>query len=229
LHIFKKILRKKERGAQLYKDKILIFVHIPKTGGTSLANIIYKQYKPGDVLLVEDTSGNSIDQVTPNIKCILGHNVFGKYNHLGPCIHVTMLRNPVDRVISHYYYAKNVMKENNVARYSLEEFAQLSWVANLQTQFIAGGSPNIEQAISNLKSFGFFGITEMFSESLLLMEKTFKWKSIQYLRENVNEKKPKNETISKTTIKKIEEANSLDIQLYKWAKKEFESRIRNIK
>jgi hypothetical protein len=213
----------------VYKDKILIFVHIPKTGGTSLANIIYRQYKPMEVHMVDNLSNDTTSKINKNIKCVLGHNVFGQYKELGPCIYITMLRDPIDRVISQYYYAKNVLKSDGVAKYSLEEFAQLDFVANLQTQFITGSTANLEQAIYNLKTFAFFGITEMFTESLFLMKKTFGWENILYLKENVNDKKPNREKIPKETIEKIEKANSLDIQLYEWAKKHFENRLRHMK
>lgn len=207
---------------------MLIFIHIPKTGGTSLAKIISKQYKPTEFLYVVDSSTITKAKINQNIKCLWGHQIFGQQKDLGPCIYITMLRNPVDRVISHYYYAKNVLKDNDVARYSLEEFAQINWVTNLQTKYLAGGIENLEQAISNLKTFAFFGITEMFTESLTLMKKTFGWDNIQYTKENVNEKRQKRETLPNETIEKIKRANFLDVQLYDWAKEHFEELVRTI-
>ncbi|GAE30984.1 sulfotransferase family 2 domain-containing protein [Alkalihalobacillus hemicellulosilyticus] len=210
----------------MYKDKTVIFIHIPKTGGTSLAEMIKKHYNPAEVQEVKFASINTIKKINENIKLVTGHHVFGHYQDTGPCVYVTMLRDPVERLISQYYYDKYVLKIDGIARYSLEEYAQLDYNVNLQTKYIAGGTVNVKQAISNLKTFAFFGITEMFSESLVLMEKTFGWKNSPYSKINVNEKKPKIETIPKETIEKIEKANFFDIQLYKWAKKHFEKRLR---
>lgn len=68
----------------------------------------------------------------------------------------------------------------------------------------------------------------MFKESLFLMKKTFGWENINYRKINVNTKKPKKETISKEILKQIEKANHLDMQLYQWAKENFENRLKTL-
>jgi len=207
---------------------VLIFVHIPKTAGSSLSGIIYTKYNPHEVFSVSNPALNIVSQINNNTKCVLGHNLFGQHQELGPRIYVTMLRDPIDRVISHYYYIKYILNDDSIGKYSLGEFAQLDGFPNMQTRFITGDKPDLEQAINNLKTFAFFGITEMFTESLFLIKKTMGWKDIHYVKNNVNPKKQKKETISTETIKQIEIANSLDIQLYQWAKKNFENRLKNL-
>lgn len=216
----------------MYKDKVLVLVHVPKTAGSALTSIICKQYNSNEVFSVSDPSlniENKVSKINENTKVVFGHNYFGQHKNLGPHIHVTMLRDPIDRVISHYYYIKEILKDNELTdKYSLEEFAQLDEFSNMQTHFIAGNKQDLEQAINNLSTFAFFGITELFNESLFLMKKTFGWENIAYKKENVNTKKPKKQTISKEIIKQIEKANQLDIQLYDWAKENFENRLKTL-
>jgi hypothetical protein len=225
LHIL--ILSKGKKVILLYKDKVLIFVHIPKTAGSSLTNTIYTQYNPTEVFSLDNPALNKVSQINKNTKCLLGHNRFGQHKELGPCIYITMLRDPIERVISHYYYLKYILNYEHIGKYSLGEFAQLDLFSNMQTQFITGGKPDLEQAINNLKTFAFFGITEMYNESLFLMKKTFGWENIHYSKVNVNPKKPRRETILKDTIEQIEKANQLDLKLYQWAKENFKNQLKN--
>ncbi len=139
-----------------------------------------------------------------------------------------MLRDPIERVISHYYYFKHVLNNKLANEYSLEEFSKLDRFSNMQTHYITGDDPNLEKAINNLKTFAFFGITEMFKESLFLMKNTFGWETIDYSRGNVNNKKLKKESIPKETIEQIEKANLIDIQLYQWAKENLKNRIETL-
>lgn len=204
---------------------MLIFVHIPKTAGGSLISIISSQYDSHEIFRMGFPEQNTAAKINHNIKCVLGHTFYGQHEELAPHIYVTMLRDPVERVISHYYYAKDILKSEKVERYSLEEFAQSGWYANMQTRYITGGKPELEKAINHLKTFGFFGITEMFAESVFLMKKTLGWEDIHYSAVNVNTGRPKKETIPKETVEIIKKANHLDIQLYQWAKKDFEDRL----
>lgn len=207
-------------------DKILVFVHIPKTAGASLTQIIRNNYPSHQIFSTSNPTLNTVSEINQNTKCIIGHNVFGQHQELGPQMHMTMLRDPIDRVISHYYYNKYVLKKNNIG--SLEHFAQTDANANLQTRYITGHEPNVDEAIEHLKTFAFFGITEMFLPSLFLMKKTFGWKNIEYPKANVNAKRPKNESISKETIEQIKKENLLDIKLYQWAKTQLEQRLKSL-
>ncbi|NPC92885.1 sulfotransferase family 2 domain-containing protein [Bacillus sp. WMMC1349] len=206
------------------KDKRLVFVHIPKTAGSSLNLFIYQNYSRDECILVSNP--NETPQINEHIKCILGHNLYGQHQELGPCHYITMFRDPINRVISNYFYLKEVLHYNHLG--SLEEFAQSAERSNLQTRFVTGGEANLEQAIINLDHFTFYGVTEVFQPSLFLLKEIMGWKNMNCPKVNVNKKKPTKELIPQETIKKIEQANQLDIQLYQVVKKNFDNRLQSL-
>jgi len=112
------------------KDKLVFFMHIPKTAGTTLSQILRQQYGEEHIfrayigvgaatlqehidslqlrLEKEDRDGNEGDR-TPAVKLILGHVGFGLHEILKrELTYLTFLRHPVDRVISWYYHQRRV-------------------------------------------------------------------------------------------------------------------------
>ena len=98
-------------------EKSVIFLHIPKVGGSTISKIIERQYRPRNIFHVRDNSSqkriqNCVDEfkVLPvaekeRIKVLMGHMGFGLHNFLPqPSVYFTLLRDPVERVISYYYF-----------------------------------------------------------------------------------------------------------------------------
>ncbi|MGM0876132.1 MAG: sulfotransferase family 2 domain-containing protein [Bacillota bacterium] len=95
------------------KLKLLIFMHINKTGGTTMTSIIQRQYHPSEIKIkFPDTSlFEEFIRTTPGkqlakLKCTRGHVEFRRFPIKRPYTYFTMLRDPVDRVISLSYYIK---------------------------------------------------------------------------------------------------------------------------
>jgi hypothetical protein len=213
-------------------DKTLIFMHIPKTSGTTFLYLLYKQYKyHTEVLNLYHSKQLPQTGVSKEIKCIIGHHQFGIHRGLNkPFNYVTFLRDPVDRVISDYFFTKKfhnldfesyLKLDNNLKGYNPNE---------KQTRWAAGNNlADIELAKSNLaKYFPIVGLTDMFDESLFLMKHQFGWGDISYKKENVNQSRLKKQEISSEIIKQIKKNNQLDLQLYKWAKKRLTNQLNSL-
>lgn len=226
-------------------------MHIPKTAGTTLSNIIKREYKESDIGMAypRKTDMSKFDALfaEKQFKIVLGHYKFG-FHQLAKdnFVYISFLRNPVKRTISHYkHFIKQAHRSQWHEKYStLEAFATSPWGSNFQTKYLAGLDEEaflaqkdkaLEMAKQNLEQhIECLGITEKFDESLVLMKPILEWKNINYVRQNVgqgmiskyfkSEKKEKTPTISQNAIALIEENNQLDIALYDFAVALFEER-----
>ncbi len=94
-----------------------VFVHIPKTGGSTIRSIASRQYGLQKILLFEPDSPAWSDNQTgkmllseqvqrQNISLIAGHNPFGLHAQLkSPARYFAFVRDPIDRYVSEYHTA----------------------------------------------------------------------------------------------------------------------------
>ncbi len=94
-------------------NSVLIYIHQPKTAGTSVRSLLLKHFGQENCFLIRfslqdlnkfmDLSQEEKD----HFDCIAGHGLYGIHEHLSrPCIYVTLMREPLDRVISHFSFRK---------------------------------------------------------------------------------------------------------------------------
>ena len=111
-------LRHKQNTLLKLMNTEVVFYHIEKCAGSSLRSMFHTYFNqiftPSEIFITYDTSTlpdfsrNSLDDITKlidlrNIKVILSHtSVTDLYNQ--PKLKITCIRNPFDRIISHYYY-----------------------------------------------------------------------------------------------------------------------------
>ncbi|MEC4991613.1 MAG: sulfotransferase family 2 domain-containing protein, partial [Oscillatoria sp. PMC 1068.18] len=216
----------------------VVFLHIPKTAGQTLHEIIEKQYSEKQIYTIGSKTQQRIEQlkVLPEterskIKVIKGHLLFGIHDFLPqPCTYITMLRHPVERAISTYYFVLRskihpLHEQVTSQQMTLEDFINSGISTDLdngQTRRLAGVSTGglssqqkvplgqcsenlLEIAKANLNSqFSVCGITEKFDESLLLMSKKLGWKNIYYRKKNVTKNRLKRKDINAKIVKQIE-------------------------
>ncbi|MCL4396622.1 MAG: sulfotransferase family protein [Chloroflexi bacterium] len=184
----------------------LVFVHIPKAAGTTLGRIIERQYSPRSLVGIDARPGPDVfadltrlsQAQKSQIRCVMGKVPFGAHIHiLPPWRYVTMMRKPVDRIISHYFYVLRTplhyLHEQVVSRHmTLLDYATSGLSGELendQTRLIAGRDPGdggemLRIAKANVREqFTVVGLLERFDESLLLMKKRLGWRNIYYVRE----------------------------------------------
>ena len=249
---------------------VILYMHIPKAGGCTLAEWLYEQIRASS----QDSEVNEegwlssgvfyypsgyvrgpyprdiarIERVLPrkDLRAVVGHFALGIHRKLSqPFKYITMLREPVERVISLYQFEKLVEAKYGQhqgirmpADMTLERFAEsplFCEVDNGQTRRISGLSAELggctkgmlERAKQNLsKYFAVVGTTERFDETLLLLKRTFSWgKDLFYYPKNSNPNRITIECPPKKAIDAILARNELDSELYLFATELMESAI----
>jgi hypothetical protein len=220
---------------------LLIFLHIPKTAGRTLLGILERQYGSNAVLDLYDSSfGDGVASLTPaqigSKRVIAGHFYFGVHNHLpGPFRYLTFLRDPVERVTSHYDFVRRQPDHylyEAASAMSLPEYVQFCGGRepnNDQTRLLAGSEmvssdgtaapAMLPAAKRNLDRHAAVGLTEAFDVSLALMRRTFGWQRPFYVSRNIS---GRTRTAAPPDVLELIRAyNTLDVELYGYARERF--------
>ncbi|MBF2075098.1 MAG: sulfotransferase family 2 domain-containing protein [Synechococcales cyanobacterium C42_A2020_086] len=232
----------------LQANDVLYFSHIPKTAGMTFRTIVEDQFHCHEVCPA--TLNAQVMKIPPEelqqYRLFRGHLGFINLPEMLPqkrVINVTVLREPVARVISHYDYILRMPGDPHykyVKDMTLEEFAQKLTAGkvgkNIQTYHLAKAarfrldslSPDeiLELAKASLDQFAFVGLVERFQDSLFLLSYIFGWRPILNSRkENAATVKKAKEAIPESTLEVIRENTQLDQVLYEHAKAIFDERF----
>ena len=225
----------------------IIFLHVPKTAGTTLNRLIEWEYDLFEMYSVDPVffkwSAAHLRKLSKErlrrIRVFKGHMLFGLHEAIPqPATYITVLRDPIERVLSAFYFMRSYklhplywkFKREN---WTLEDFVRRSPRTNVQCKIIAGAvyedpcTPEIfEQAKHNLRQhFSVVGLSERFEESLALMKLRFGWKLRSYTNFNVTRPRPKKRDLAQSTLELITEKNSFDITLYDYCAKLFQEAV----
>jgi hypothetical protein len=231
----------------------LIFVHIPKTAGTSLRHVLRKQYGRERMTNVRALCTETLDtrmqaanrERLGRDHVLLGHMIYGAHRHLsGSPTYMSMVREAVDRVVSDYYYVCRtpshdfydpVVSDN----YSLDDYVRSGitvYTNNIQTRMLSGVGRDtpfgkctremLSQAKENIEShFAVVGVTERFEESIILMKRRFGWGLPIYITRNRTSDRPSRPEIPESTRALIREYNALDFELYEHVRQRLDRQI----
>lgn len=229
--------------------KCIFFLHIPKTAGRTLNNYLSQIYDEdsrfisrGLVDLVRFTVRKKED--VKDIKLVSGHFPFGYHKPLfTDYTYITLLREPVNRIISFYYYTKRSPQEkdylfindNNV---DIEEYilsrrtkendnGMVRKISGEGTRTAYGKCTGdmLKKAILNIEThFSVVGLQERFDDTIKLLQRFFNWPNIPYESQNITENRLDKLSLSRKTINIIKEHNALDMELYEYARKSFTKR-----
>lgn len=239
----------------------LIFLHVPKTGGTTLTALIQRTYSTGRITHVNagglykrpealtSITGRTSVRERPSAQrfVVMGHHRLNDVLYQLPATafgHVTMLRDPIKRVLSHYNHMleapEHKSHEKAVAR-TLEEYVRDRANAEVQDgqaarltgckrprdiKALGGPEALLDLARHNLEHrFSFFGLTERFDAFLILCQRLLGWPEIFYVRRNV--RRPAAEGADPTppgAREVVAEHNRVDAALHAWALELFDAR-----
>ena len=229
------------------RDETVLFLHLQKAAGNSLRYVLERQYPPQLVFQVYKGANRTIEAMPQErrfaFRLVVGHFDFGFHRFFKPPFcYLTMLRDPVERVISNYfwtlqnerhaYHDQVLAKSRNIAEYLESGIDPV--VDNGMTKMLSGKTAAfghtppefLELAERNLERFfPVVGLAERFDESVLLMRDTFGWGNVFYVRRNVTQRAPGRGSISVDNIQAIEQRNALDMLLYQHAKHRFEAHV----
>jgi hypothetical protein len=237
-----------ERPGLPTKEQALIFVHIPKSAGTTLNHVIAWEYSPFQIVSVDGRfprwAFRRMTRWTPRrlarSDVFTGHMPFGLDTFLGrEANYVTILRKPVERVISEYFYRigrkSHPLEDRGIKGFSLRDYVEKLPYDNVQTKLLAGGNQGYDfmagrcsaamlaTAKRNLaERFSLVGLTERFEETLALAKLLFGWKVDRYATMRVTPGKSKEKAVPADMRELIAEHNRYDVELYQYGVELFE-------
>jgi hypothetical protein len=217
----------------------LLYLHLPKCGGTTLNRLIEWEYPPRRIYSIDPSffrwSYYRLLRKSPRrlngLSVIKGHMPFGVHKLISrPSTYITVLREPVERVISEYYFALHHPlhpQHKRMQTLTLEQYASTTPHHNLQCKLLAGAPAQYdflagdctEETLATAKAnlaahFSLAGLTERFDETLALFKVLFGWKLSHYASFNVGQARPSRQAVPDFTRRLIAERNRYDAALY---------------
>lgn len=227
----------------------VVFHHIPKTAGTTLNDILLRQYATGTMFYLHGDKKECIRKFKElsvkdkmKYRLIYGHQTIGVIDELDCPQVLTVFRDPIDRVVSLYYFArrnKEHVMHKLTNEHSLERFfgdgihkewaecnnGQFNSIKGLlrSKHFDVGDGTELDRLKRILEKRVIFGILEKFDESILLFQERLKWThALYYLKKNVTDRTREYPGV---VTQSITACNALDMDLYEFAKNQFEKQI----
>ncbi len=207
----------------------LISIHIPKTAGSSFFQLLKKVYGKEAVLKLNIMEGETADiseSITNTTRVIHGHLQAGRLKEViakNNARVITWMRDPVERVISNYYFSMQRIREGKARAhklhtrdFSLLEYAAMDENKNKASWFLDGLA---------LEDFFFIGIYEQFENDISQLSQLMGWPSQAELPHRKSGDAYTKDNDCTTAYRDIDEKmrsdltefNSLDVDLYQQA------------
>ena len=222
-----------------------VFFHIPKSGGTAVATYLRNRYAGCRIVNYDHMANYCKDTLdrpgfTESIDLIHGHVPFSFLKRLrnSPFL-FSIAREPVDRILSHYFYLR--MGTSGMEAFfpglveaamnlPLEDFVRcdhphvLLWTRNFMTRQLADDHLNLDslddagclnRAVENLTAFEHIGLHEDMITSLNILQYAMGWEITDHLEEvNKTSERLAASDVSPDLQKTIRRRNADDVALY---------------
>ncbi|USN99797.1 MAG: sulfotransferase family 2 domain-containing protein [Phycisphaeraceae bacterium] len=222
----------------------IVFLHIPKTAGTTLKSVLEQAYAGYEIVFLRNFGGEieafARRPAAERAKYALAtaHIPWGGQSLIPKARPLTMLRDPVERFLSVYYYNARApealhhkaISEGGLSLADVVERGLLAGEYNLMTAMLRhpkaeGGRQAFESAKQNLAQC-VFGLSERFEDSVGLFRRALRWPEVAWESRNVSVGRPKSEQIDPALLDRIRRETELDRALYEFGAGLFESRLK---
>lgn len=222
----------------MHSEDTVIFIQVPGAAGAALGGIIDREYGPLKIFAIKERRCcseyhrliHSDPAKLAQVSVFRGCMPFGLHRLLSrTSTYITMLCNPVDRVIAEYYSAGGA-KRGQGERLPLERYLRSSETNNIATRLISGRqsrcgmmyrqccNETFALAKENLTlHFRLIGLAERFKESLALARLAMGWKIRRYAPIALLRNGQEREQVESTGRELIAEYNRYDVALYDYA------------
>lgn len=224
----------------------IVFIHVPRTGGTTLHRMLNTHYR-GSTVHIASLGQLHKFQALPEAeraRCrfVHAHIGFDLERVFGPPYqYITFLREPVSRVVSTYHYIRKTPEHTHHQTVAGQNMSLLDYIGsgvstsnidNGMTRLLSGEPQNanaipfgkctramLAAAKRNLQErIAVVGLTEQFDASLVLMRRRFGWSSPLYSLKNTTANGNPLKPLSSAEEKAIRAHNELDLELYGYAR-----------
>ena len=210
-----------EPSSPLAGDAPVAFIHLPRTGGTSLGEAFIARHGLEGICKVKTQVVDAAlaAAIPTGVKAIYGHMNYGLHVHR-PVRYATVLRDPVQRVASHYGLFRLRAERSGEPAPSLESFVHNPKWHNISTRMLAGtdsvfdwSEAHLGLAKRHLEGFayvGFFDRLGALSGALGLGD--------DLPHANAS---PQGRALDGEMLKAAERLNAGDLELFDWAQSRF--------
>lgn len=215
----------------------LLFIHIPKTGGSTFRQHLRKVYGKDEVYFIythEAQERHLQEAINSHAPAISGHINWHAIASSGVLDYkpflFTFIRRPQDQVISHFMHKRRGHKwsDRNQLTDDFRQFMATDWSKNWQSCVLSGlprgqyHEPNVdelqEMALRHLQQLDLCAGTDQLPQAVQWMKHHFAWKRMPLEDRNVSEKSHLVEVLHEVFDKQLKELNRADHALYRYSK-----------
>lgn len=227
----------------LKRPRKILFDHLPKCGGSTLNTYLEAHYPSRRTY---STDGWEPEKSVEEFKRFSKHKRYGFHlvkGHLAnelidlahpECLKITVFREPVDRLVSHYFFAKETPRHYlypkiHALALSLEAYIESGLSGELRNWYTthftglslseaeADPENSVKLAFDNVsRKYDVIGFLDSFTVfTSTLRERAHLRLTYQNKKANVTKKRVALAEVEQSAINKIKQINHLDIELYK--------------